>query len=72
MTLESPAVAASIYLWRKQDQIDRGEVDGLSTDQAIELAQAKRRTKHSRPSSRLQGKVNEVFLNQDLADSFSR
>jgi transposase-like protein len=29
---------ATIYTWRKQDRIDRGELDGLSTDQAIELA----------------------------------
>lgn len=29
---------ASIYTWRKQEQIDRGEINGLSTDQALELA----------------------------------
>ena len=34
---------ASIYTWLKQDKIDRGELDGLSTDQAIELVAAKRR-----------------------------
>jgi transposase-like protein len=31
----------TIYAWRKQDRIDRGELDGLSTDQAIELAAAR-------------------------------
>lgn len=36
---------ASICAWRKQDQIDRGELDGLSTDQAVELAAARRRIK---------------------------
>jgi transposase len=36
---------ATIYTWRKQDRIDRGELDGLSPDQAIELAAAKRRTR---------------------------
>jgi transposase len=34
---------ASVYNWIKQDRIDRGEVDGLRTDQALELAAAKRR-----------------------------
>jgi hypothetical protein len=35
---------ATIYNWLKQENIDRGEVEGLSTDQALELA-AKRRIK---------------------------
>ena len=34
---------AAIYLWLKQEQIDRGEIEGLSTAQAMELAAAKRR-----------------------------
>jgi transposase-like protein len=37
---------AAIYTWIKQERIDRGEIDGLSTDQAMELAQAKRRIRH--------------------------
>jgi hypothetical protein len=36
---------ASIYNWLKQDRIDRGELEGLATDQALELAAAKRRIK---------------------------
>jgi len=28
---------ATIYNWVKQDKIDHGEIDGLSTDQAMEL-----------------------------------
>lgn len=62
---------ASIYTWRKQDQIDRGEIDGLSTDQAIELAQAKRRIKQLETELAVARKVNEVFLNQDLAPKAS-
>jgi len=31
---------ATIYNWLKQEQIDRGEISGLRTDQAIELAAA--------------------------------
>lgn len=26
---------ASIYIWRKQEKIDRGEVEGTRTDQAL-------------------------------------
>jgi putative transposase len=34
---------ATIYNWLKQEKVDRGEIDGTSTDQALELAVAKRR-----------------------------
>lgn len=34
---------ATIYDWPKQERIDRGEIEGLSTDQAMELAAARRR-----------------------------
>ena len=33
----------TIYSWRRQDQIDRGEVAGLTTPQHAELAAARRR-----------------------------
>ena len=39
---------ATIYAWLKQDRVDRGEVEGLSTDQALELAAAKRRIRYDR------------------------
>lgn len=57
---------ASIYNWLKQDSIDRGERDGLSTDQAIELAAAKRRIRQLETELAVARKVNEVFLNQGL------
>jgi len=62
---------ASIYTWRKQDRIDRGEIDGLSTDQAVELAAARRRIKQLETELAVSRKVNEVFLNQDLAPKAS-
>ena len=34
---------ATIYNWIKQDKIDHGKIDGLSTDQQVELAAAKKR-----------------------------
>ena len=32
-----------IYVWRRQDEIDRGRAPGLSTPEREELAEAKRR-----------------------------
>ena len=57
---------ASIYTWLKQERIDRGEIDGLSTDQAVELAVAKRRIRQLETELAVSRKVNEVFLDQHL------
>jgi transposase len=57
---------ATIYSWLKQDKIDRGELEGLSTDQAIELAAAKRRIRQLETELAVSRKVNEVFLDQHL------
>ncbi len=57
---------ATIYNWIKQERIDRGEIQGLSTDQALELAAAKRRIKQLETELAVSRKVNEVFLSQDL------
>ena len=53
---------AMVYNWLKQDRIDRGEIDGLSTDQPVELAAAKRRTA-SKPGSggRRERRSGDVF-----------
>lgn len=53
---------ATIYAWLKQDRIDRGEVEGLSTDQALELAAARRRIRQLETELAVSRKVNEVFL----------
>ena len=45
----------------QQDRIDRGELDGLSTDQAVELAVAKRRIRQLETELAVSRKVNEVF-----------
>jgi transposase-like protein len=62
---------ATIYNWVKQEQIDRGEIEGLSTDQAIELAAAKRRIGQLETVLAVCRKVNEVFLDQDPAPKAS-
>ena len=62
---------ATIYNWLKQEKIDRGEVDGFSTDQVLELAAAKRRIRQLETELAVSRKVNEVFLDQDLAPKAS-
>ena len=57
---------ATIPMWRKQDRIDRGELDGLSTGQAVDLAAAKRRIRQLETELAVSRKVNEVFLEQHL------
>src|SRR3977135_1991660 len=59
--------AAPIYNWLKEEKIDRGEIDGTSTDQAVELMLAKRRIRQLETELALSRKVNEVFLSEGLA-----
>jgi len=62
---------ATIYNWLKQDMIDRGGIAGLTTDQAIEPAAAKRRIRQLETELAVARKVNEIFLDQDLAPKAS-
>jgi transposase len=62
---------ATIYSWTKQEKIDRGEVEGRSTEQALELAAAKRRIRQLETELAVSRKVNEVFLDQELAPKAS-
>lgn len=57
---------ATIYNWLKQDKVDRGEIAGLSTEDALDLAAAKRRIKQLETELAVSHKVNEVFLEGDL------
>ena len=61
----------TIYNWLRQGRIDRGEISGLSTDQALDLAAAKRRIRQLETELAVSRKVNEVFLSQDLAPKAS-
>ena len=61
----------TIYNWIKQDKIDNGELEGLRTDQALELAAAKKRIKQLETELAVARKVNEIFLDQDLAPKAS-
>jgi len=62
---------ATIYNWLKQERIDSGEVAGLSTEEALDLAAAKCRIKQLETELAVSRKVNEVFLDQDLAPKAS-
>ncbi len=62
---------ATISNWLRQEQIDRGELEGLSTDQALELAAAKRRIRQLETELAVARKVNEIFLDQNLAPKAS-
>ncbi len=53
---------ATIYNWIRQDKIDHGEIDGLSTNQQVELAAAKKRIHQLETELAVARKVNEVFL----------
>jgi transposase-like protein len=57
---------ATIYTSLKQERVDRGEVPGLSTEEALDLAAAKRRVKQLETELAVSRKVNEVFLEGDL------
>ncbi len=61
----------TIYNWLYQEKVDRGEVDGLSTDRALELAAARRRIRELETELAVSRKVNEVFLDQSLAPKAS-
>jgi transposase-like protein len=58
---------APIYNWLKQDPIDRGEAEGATTSQQLELGAARRRIRQLETELAVARKVNEVFLAEGLA-----
>ena len=58
---------ATIYNWLKQDRIDRGEAEGATTGQQLELAAARRRIRQLETELAVARKVNEVFLSEAVA-----
>jgi transposase len=56
---------AAIYNWLRQEQIDRGEISGTSTDMALDLAAAKRRIRQLETELAVSRRVNEVFPQRD-------
>lgn len=58
---------ATVYSWLKQERIDRGEAEGATTDQQLELAAARRRIRQLETELAVARKVNEVFLSEGVA-----
>src|SRR5689334_12774399 len=58
---------ATIYSWLKQDRIDRGEAEGATTSQQLELAAARRRIKQLETELAVARKVSEVLLAEGVA-----
>lgn len=58
---------ATIYNWLKQDRIDRGEAEGATMSQQLELAAARRRIRQLKTELAVARKVNEVFLAEDIS-----
>jgi transposase-like protein len=57
----------TIYNWLKQDRDDRGEVPGLSTEQQLDLAAARRRIGQLETELAVARKVSEVFLKEGIS-----
>jgi transposase-like protein len=58
---------ATVYNWINQDKIDHGELDGLSTDQQVDLAAASRRIRQLETELAVARKVNDVFLREGVS-----
>ena len=57
---------ATVYNWLRQERIDNGEIDGTSTDQAIQPKAAQKRIKQLETELAVSRKVNEVFLSEGI------
>lgn len=62
---------ATVYNWLTQEKVDRGEIEGERTEQALELAAAKKRIRQLETDLAVSRKVNEIFLDQDIAPKAS-
>jgi transposase InsO family protein/transposase-like protein len=58
---------ATIYTWLKQERIDRGEAEGATTNQQLELGTARKRIRQLETELAVACKVNEVFLAEGIA-----
>jgi transposase-like protein len=57
---------ATVYNWLRQERIDSGEEDGISTDQAMQLKAALKRIKQLETELAVSRKVNEVFMSEGI------
>ena len=52
---------ATVYRWRGQDRVDRGERQGLSSVERVELAQARRRIRELEMELEIAKKASTLF-----------
>jgi transposase len=52
---------ATVYRWREQDRIDRGERPGLASLERVELAQARRRIRELETELEITKKASTLF-----------
>ena len=57
---------ATVYRWRAQDRVDRGEQPGLSSVERVELAQARRRIRELETELEIVKKASVLFTEGEL------
>jgi transposase-like protein len=57
---------AAVYRWREQDRVDRGEAQGLSSVERVELAQAQRRIRELETELEIVKKASVLFVEGEL------
>ena len=57
---------ATVYRWREQDRIDRGERPGLSSMERVELAQARRRIQELETELEITKKASALFAESEV------
>jgi transposase len=62
----------SIYVWRRQDQIDRGEIPGLTSAERDELAAAKQRIRELEAELAVHRRASELLAERSDPKGGSR
>jgi transposase len=62
----------TIYVWRRQDQIDRGEIPGLTSAERDELATAKQRIRELEAELAIHRRASELLAERSDPKGGSR
>ena len=62
----------TIYVWRRQDQIDRGEIPGLTSAERTELAAAKQRIRELEAELAIHRRASELLAERSDPKGGSR
>jgi len=61
-----------IYVWRRQEQIDRGEIPGLMSAERTELTSAKRRIRELEAELEIHRRASELLVDRSDPKGASR